>query len=299
LPPAVENEIHVQYHPDMRTDAVLLPGALPARELTAQRASDAPLPSWLAPIAVPRKYLDPSERRRLPLTEQRATPLSAAHQAALDEVVRRFLRRAPLGLIAHYTHQPGARFSRLDNGELSWIDVVPPGCARPVPTMPSMPTLPPERHRVIVRPLADPGWFAELGWTEGRSLLLVFDEAPARALRRTLLSFAQAFPAAEAAFAFVRPGLFGRAAAHLVPELSATLPVAGARGAATWHRDLVALDEVDCLSAVPGPLRWLGALHRTLTGEPLVGVARLGVGWASRRGAATPRDLLQPRSSIP
>ena len=151
------------------------------------------------------------------------------------------------------------------------------------------------QRRLIVRPLADPGWFAELGWTEGRSLLLVFDEAPARALRRTLLSFAQAFPTAEAAFAFVRPGLLGRAASRLLPALSSMLPVAGALGAARWHRDLVALDEVDCLGAIAGPLGWLGALHRALTGEPLVGVARLGVGWASRRGAATPLDPSQPR----
>lgn len=278
----------------MRTDAALLPGALSAHELTAQRAPEA-LPTWLTPpLAVPREPAGQAARLRLPAAEQRATQLCAAREAALDEVVRRFLQRAPLGLVVHYTHEPGARFRRLDNRELSWVDVTPPGRARSVP---STQRLPPERHRVIVCPFADPAWFAELGWTEGRSLLLVFDEAPARALRRTLLSFAQAFPTAEAVFAFVRPGLLGRAAAHLVPALSSTLPVAGASGAAMWHRDLVALDEVDCLGAIPGPLRWLGALHRALTGEPLVGVARLGVGWASRRGAATPCDLLQPRSS--
>jgi len=129
--------------------------------------------------------------------------------AIFDEQVRRFLEKAPDGLVVNLGAGLDTRFHRLDNGRVEWIELDLPGV---IAFRQKLHEPESNRHRLVAASILDEGWVAEIKRHPGKRVLFVaeglFMYFTEKEHRKIFTCLAENFPGQEMLFHTMAPSLF-------------------------------------------------------------------------------------------
>ncbi len=200
---------------------------------------------------------------------------------AVDAIARRFFSRHPGALGIEPGAGLSARFERIDNGQLRWVDLDLPA----VTELKRKLVEPGDRHALRAGSVLDPAWIEELVAGASGPVLVVMEGLlpylERDEVRGVLVALGQTLPAgSEVVFDYAHPWVVRRT--RLLPQVYRT----GARfswGSSRiteverWCPRLQLLEELDLVGPVAPGASLVSRALRRLTGGWVYGLARFGI----------------------